>query len=212
MGPRHKNFAQKLLVPLWGLMVCGGMFQLQRYENTPNPGALPPAQFPGELSSLRKPECPTLLIFVHPWCPCSTATIGELERLVARLNPEVLIHVVFWHPDGLTTNWHESALWRQACRLPRINLIDDVGCIFTQRFGVMTSGQTVLYDASGRLQFAGGITMARGHAGDNSGSDRVLSMAETTPMPGDRGPICCQVFGCPLQEAENRTATLESKR
>ena len=212
MDPRHTAFASRLLVPLWGLMVCCGMFQLQQYANTPNLGALAPARYPEELSPLRKPDCSTLLVFVHPRCPCSTATIGELERLVARLNPEVLVHVVFWHPEGLPANWHETALWQQACRVPRINVIDDVGCVLTRRFGVLTSGQTVLYDAAGRLRFAGGITMARGHAGDNPGSDHVLSMAGTGPITGDTGPMCCQVFGCPLQEAENRAATLTSKK
>ena len=31
-----------------------------------------------------------------------------------------------------------------------------------------TSGETMLYDASGRLVFAGGITGSRGHGGDNA--------------------------------------------
>ena len=62
-------------------------------------------------------------------------------------------------------------------------LRDDDGAE-ARRFGAETSGQTLLYDARGALAFSGGITGARGHAGDNAGraslrrADSIASQAD----------------------------------
>jgi hypothetical protein len=53
--------------------------------------------------------------------------------------------------------------------------------------------------AAGVLRYSGGITGARGHAGDNAGL-RALTTALERPSPGVAGPV----FGCPL-EAEGRS-------
>ena len=61
-----------------------------------------------------------------------------------------------------------------------------------------TSGQVLLYQPSGRLAFSGGITPARGHSGDNPGSDAVLSLVRREARQADGVPVTCRVFGCPL--------------
>ncbi len=65
------------------------------------------------------------------------------------------------------------------------------------RFGAATSGQTLLYDASGRLLFSGGITPARGHAGDNDGSDALLELLSGGSGRHHQTPV----FGCSLRDA-----------
>jgi len=72
-------------------------------------------------------------------------------------------------------------------------LRDDDGLEAT-RFGVITSGQTVLYDPSGALLFSGGITGARGHAGDNAGRASLVSLLNQ----GKTDLSSTSVFGCPL--------------
>ncbi len=201
-----------LIIPLWGLLVCVGMFELYRYENTPNATASAPDQYPQDLRLVGKQPCPILLVFVHPLCPCSGSTIDKLERLVARLEPRILVSVVFWHPSDVGPRWHETALWRKAGNLRRVNVIDDTDAVMTRRFGVATSGQVLLYDSLGKLQFSGGITSARGHAGDNAGSDAVLSIVRTGNSPVDTTPRCCEVFGCSLYESKLQAPATESKR
>jgi hypothetical protein len=58
----------------------------------------------------------------------------------------------------------------------------------------MTSGQTVLYDNEGALLFSGGITGARGHAGDNAGRTSLVELLNR----GAAGRSRTSVFGCPL--------------
>ncbi len=70
---------------------------------------------------------------------------------------------------------------------------DDAGSE-ARRFGVETSGQTLLYDRRGTLIFSGGITGSRGHAGDNAGEAALVDLL--THGAADRHGS--NVFGCPL--------------
>jgi hypothetical protein len=64
-------------------------------------------------------------------------------------------------------------------------------------FGVAVSGQTLLYDAAGRLIFSGGITDARGHSGDNAGRGALVSLLNGRASTVTRTPV----FGCLLRGA-----------
>jgi hypothetical protein len=68
----------------------------------------------------------------------------------------------------------------------------------------------VLYDARGQLVFRGGITSARGHAGDNYGADAVAEFVNT----GVRSRSLTPVFGCSLlsSDAARRVAQEKSKQ
>jgi len=70
----------------------------------------------------------------------------------------------------------------------------DVDGVEARRFGVATSGSTLLYDAAGNLLFLGGITGARGHSGDNAGMSAVLAGIRTGCADPDQTPV----FGCSL--------------
>jgi hypothetical protein len=85
-------------------------------------------------------------------------------------------------------------LWRDAAAIPGVHPIEDIDGGEIRKFGAATSGQVLLYDASGRLQFNGGITASRGHAGDNDGRDAVASL-----LRSGRAPLhTAFVFGCSL--------------
>jgi hypothetical protein len=62
------------------------------------------------------------------------------------------------------------------------------------RFGASTSGQTILYNDSGRLVFNGGITAARGHEGPNDGQDAVIALLQNRAPRQTTTPA----FGCSL--------------
>ena len=67
-----------------------------------------------------------------------------------------------------------------------------------RRFGVETSGQTLLY-AGGSLAFSGGITGSRGHAGTNAGETALIALLTR----GDADRRGTSVFGCPLFASSN---------
>ena len=102
---------------------------------------------------------------------------------------------VFFYSPGKTENdWARSDLWDSAARIPGVRVLDDPDAAAARRFGARVSGQTLLYDAQGRLAFNGGITAFRGHVGDNDGRDAIVSVLDGE-NPHHRTTA---VFGCAL--------------
>ena len=95
-------------------------------------------------------------------------------------------------PPGLDSSWAKTDLWHSASSIPGVRVFMDHDGAEARRFGVATSGQALLYDAQGRLQFAGGITPGRGHAGDNAGSEAIVSRVKLHSAGRSDTPV----FGC----------------
>src|SRR5207248_2589033 len=112
---------------------------------------------------------PTLVMFLHPRCPCSRASLAELERLIAEVSPRPNIETLFIKPEGTAPDWEKTDLWRKASTILGVRVHTDSGGIEARRFHVETSGQVLLYGPDGKLKFQGGITLARGHEGDSPG-------------------------------------------
>lgn len=171
-----------------------GLWVLWSYENTPGSSAQPPLQWPADSHIQRQPDRATLVMLVHPHCPCTRASIGELAELMAHCQGRLTASVLFLKPAGFSEEWEQTDLWRSAANIPGVKvLIDDEG-VEARRFRAATSGQTMLYDAAGHLLFSGGITGSRGHSGDNAGRSAIVSLVNAGAT--DRAETF--VFGCPL--------------
>jgi len=182
---------------VWLGVVLAGTFLMVAYANTPGEAGTPPASWPDSSQLPRNPHRATLVMFIHPHCPCSRASIGELALLMAHCQDRVEAHVFFVKPAGMTTEWTQTDTWREAAQIPGVTVHRDDEGREARRFGAETSGTTELFDAKGRLVFDGGITAARGHYGDNTGLDAVqallfheLAAQTNTPVFG------CSLFGC----------------
>src|SRR5262249_26281829 len=140
------------------------------------------------------PNLPTLVVFAHPKCPCTRATISELSRIATRCPNQAQINVVFLKPVGSREDWEHTGLWRDAAAIPGVNVMTDVGGAMAAHFNVRTSGATLLYDKSGTRLFQGGITIARGHEGANAGSASIISLLNSDKQC----PLTTPVFGCSL--------------
>jgi hypothetical protein len=77
-----------------------------------------------------------------------------------------------------------------------VTVLRDDGGVEAARFGAHTSGAVLLYDAGGKLAFNGGITLARGHAGDSPGAERIAALVSG----GVPALAAAPVFGCALEE------------
>jgi hypothetical protein len=103
-------------------------------------------------------------------------------------------YVLFLKPEGFSEDWERTDLWRSAASIPGVTaMLDDQG-VEANRFHAATSGQTLLYDAAGVLLFSGGITVSRGHSGDNAGEAAIVSLVNS----GAADFTETSVFGCPL--------------
>jgi len=186
------------LIALWLFVVLGGSVLLWRYKSTPGPAGFAPAEWPTASRVERSPTLPTMIMFAHPHCPCSRASVGELAVVMSRASGGLVSHVLFNRPSSETEDWTDTDLWRSASAIPGVKVSVDVDGEEAHRFGASTSGHAVLYDARGRLVFAGGITNARGHAGDSEGRRAVLAFL----LQGARGRSQAPVFGCSLENPE----------
>lgn len=136
----------------------------------------------------------TLIMFAHPRCPCTRASLAELNRLLAQSNGRIAAHVFFFRPPGYPVDWTRTDLWRSAAAIPGVTVQDDVDDALARKFGAETSGYVLLYDTKGKLLFRGGITGSRGHAGDNIGETAIISLAMGQSTTVTQTPV----YGCSL--------------
>lgn len=196
-----------VLLAGWAVSVVLGFVVLMDYQNAPGRPAEPPAQWPTS-SALDAGDGArgTLVLFAHPRCPCTRATLSELERLLRHVQDRVATYVVFVQPDGYDRAWVRDHLWHRAAAMAAVQPVRDERGVEAQRFGAFTSGQVLYYDAQGRLRFAGGITGSRGHEGDNKGRQALRQLIQT----GAADRASTFVFGCALQRAPmNRWKSLQ---
>jgi hypothetical protein len=183
-----------LAATLWLGCAGVGLYLVWVYDNAPGVAAHAPQVWPLRTSLVRAADRPTLVLLAHPQCDCTRATLGELAEVLARTPEPPKTYVLFLRPTLFNAGWEQTSLWRTARSLPNVTVLRDDDGAEAQRFGAETSGQTLLYDERGTLAFSGGITGARGHAGDNAGRASLLALLSRTTTDR-RGS---NVFGCPL--------------
>jgi hypothetical protein len=191
---RLRGFGLVVAVGAWLALVGLGMKWILDYQTAPGEPANAPALWPDSTRVPRRPGEPSLVVFMHPHCPCTRATLGELGRILAHTPGGLRASAVFVVPPGLDPEWAKTDLWRSASHMARVDVILDRDGKEALRFGAKTSGQALLYDATGHLKFAGGITPGRGHEGDNAGSDAVVAFVEHSITERPDTPV----LGCTL--------------
>jgi hypothetical protein len=133
-------------------------------------------------------------MFAHPECPCTKASLDELSAVMTRITGQASVWVVFVRPPGVDDRWEDTELRRRAEAIAGVSVRTDLDGVEAERFGARVSGQVLVYDASGDLGFAGGITGSRGHVGDNIGRQRLLSFIESHTADAPTA----HVYGCEL--------------
>lgn len=184
-----------ILVWLCGL--CAGFGLIWAYQTTPGAVGVSPAHWPAQSALPRPAGRAALLMFLHPHCDCSRASLEQLRGILARSGNAVSARVLFVRPAGAASGWESSPLWQAASAIPGLATQLDADGLEAARFGAITSGHVVLYGADGRLLFAGGITGTRGHIGDNAGTERVLGLL----LHGRSDLPSARVYGCALGTA-----------
>jgi hypothetical protein len=186
------------------------MATLFTFDQTAGAVSAVPAQWPSGSAIKRPSRNGALLVFVHPYCSCTVATIHEIATLSAGAdsqNGRPSTTVLFYRPRN--SGWRPGSLWTKVAKeIPGAHPAWDDDGLEAMRFGARTSGYTLLYDAKGQLLFKGGVTGSRGHEGGNFGIDQLRASIDTG-RPAPRGAL---VFGCALADAGDPTAEEERER
>jgi hypothetical protein len=187
-----------LLVVVWIFAVCLGLHWLMAYKGKTGMVVHPSDHWlPNELIALSSNK-PLLVMFAHPKCPCTRASLEELALLAARAKDRFTAAVVFYEPTNFSREWSRTPLIEKARSIPGVQVVFDEEGKLAKQFAVETSGQTMVYSLSGQLLFSGGITGSRGHLGDNAGCEAVLEILSGSSglRNGDSAPV----FGCEIFE------------
>jgi hypothetical protein len=182
----------------WLVLVLTGSGLLWRYKATPGTPGSPPATWPSESRIAPSPDLPTLVMFAHPMCPCTRASLDELEVLVSGAQASVRAYVLFVKPDDVGDDYDVTNYWARVEQIPGVVPRIDEGGREADRFGSVTSGHVLLYSPGGRLLYSGGITGARGHAGDNQGRRALIALLRHGAPRSERQPV----FGCSLEDPQ----------
>ncbi|HLO97235.1 MAG TPA: hypothetical protein VK171_01460 [Fimbriimonas sp.] len=172
----------------WALSILSAGASLHFYEVTPSTNQIAP-------QTLREPSrTNTLLVFAHPKCPCTVATLKCLEEL-HQVHPEIQVELALVIPpnspklfeDGPSSEWQASHRWAK-------RTIDRNGTL-AKSLGAIASGHTFLFEEKGDVVFAGGITRARGVVGESTALRDLI-----TCINGKQsfGLSRHDVFGCSL--------------
>lgn len=184
---------------LWAAAASTGMLQLLRYESIAGPTGAPPPEWPADSRIARNRNRAQLVMFAHPRCPCTRASLRELEQVMTVCQGLADASVLFLKPhhvgqEGAGQEWEKTDLWRSASEIPGVRVQADEDGQERERFRVQTSGHVLLYDAAGKLAFSGGITPSRGHSGENAGRTIIAQLLRDERPPRSN----TLVFGCPL--------------
>jgi len=184
------------LIVVWFVSVGAVFAGVAVYKGTPGDPAGPaPLVFPDAPPLERAEGERKLLVFLHPRCACSHATLAELERLLVGAPRQGLsVDLIFLLPEGEDEGFADTALHRKASRIPRSRSHLDRGGALAARFGAGTSGHTLFYDEAGALRFSGGITPSRGHEGASQGGQRLATLLHGGLPDGDESAV----YGCRL--------------
>ena len=195
MALRYRGLALKIVaVVLWGAAVMCGLAYAWRYELTPGNGASPRSRWPAGSACTLATDRPTLVMFVHPQCPCSRASLQELALLMTHCRDRIDAQVLFLQDPLKKVDWTRSDLWASAVNIPGVAARIDAGAAEQRCFGAGVSGEVFAYLPSGELLFHGGITAGRGHAGDNAGR----AALESFLSGGEMAVRATPVYGCSL--------------
>lgn len=175
-----------------------GGYTLTDYANRPgSQGAIPhDLTFLDFVNS--SPLQGTLILSVHPHCPCTVATVRELSRLRSRFSRPVTIISYIYCPTTEADAWTNSSITETLRRIPGAALVIDRGGASMHELGTRTSGQVLYYDQSGKLVFSGGITSSRGHEGMCPAATDLLQRINGDEDSYVRWPV----FGCAVFSSE----------
>jgi len=183
-----------VFVGVWFAAAVFGISSLHKYSSTPAPSDPPRGNWPLASAIVPCSTKSTFVIFLHPHCPCSRASVAAMNEIMNTFPNSAEFHAVFVRPAGVNADWLQSDLY-QACkgndRL--VTSIDDNG-VEAVKFGAKASGQTYIYDANHQLAFSGGLTSGRGM--EEKGEER--KMVASALIKRQNSPLHSPTFGCAL--------------
>jgi hypothetical protein len=117
-----------------------------------------------------------------------------LAKILSRAPNASDVTVLMYKPASEPDGWLHGTLFDE-CRRMNCQVRPDPDGRLAASLGSLTSGQVLLYAADGTLRYQGGITVSRGHEGDNVGEEAVIEILRGSHASHKSMPV----FGCPIR-------------
>ena len=194
--------SKRIVFTVWVATLIWGVFLSADFQLAPAPAEFTPdlgaaSVFPESVDLEHSHDRPILIMFLHPFCPCSHASLSEFVNVLAESKHPYQAHILFYVSSKFTQRVEDTRLWRQATGASQVTVHLDTDGEIARKFGALTSGSVVVYDTAGRLAFAGGVTRSRGDIGKNLGTDAVSIRLKG----GNHVCALRPVYGCPLMRS-----------
>jgi hypothetical protein len=206
MQPRSDMVIVTVALLAWGSMIAGGTLIFRNYESIPGPAALTSEEWPSNSVIPFSPGRINIVVLAHPRCPCTRASLNELQALLGRCQFRTATHVLFWMPCKAGDEWRRTDLWQLADRIPGVQTHADEEGTEAMRFGAMTSGHIMIFRGNGTRIFSGGLTTERGRSGDGTVATAICQLINQENLSRPERPV----FGCPLFDAPSCDVGIES--
>lgn len=183
---------------LWSFIIVVGSASLEAYEHLPAHQLKASQVWPE--TTLKRGAGNTLVMFAHPRCPCTRASLHQLQKLLGAISSRPLCYVVFLKPPGWDDKQLDTDIFRTAKQIAGVETVFDEGGAIARSFASTTSGDTFLFGPGGGLIFRGGITASRGDESDCASYELLANAMEKTPITDKLAQT--PVFGCSLVNSQ----------
>jgi hypothetical protein len=198
MPNKRRNVAIWAAAIVWLAGIAYGSAAMWQFQRKAGDNAAAPVYWPQSSRLALAKNGPTVVMFAHPRCPCTRASVSQLRELLSGSKAKPgSVYVLVLRPNEFPEGWEKTDVWRNAASIPGVTVLSDLDGIEAARLGAITSGQTLVYDTAGKLVFRGGVTALRGEVGDSLGSRSLEAVLTGNAPPSD----VTSVFGCPIREA-----------
>ncbi len=183
-----RRFATVFAVLLWVLCLSYGFDRAMRWESTPGASG----NAPTHIDLDRKDSRWLLVMVAHTECPCTKASLANLQRILAQYPNQITCRILFCGPQAYAHSPAKNISLAESIEGVSLEFISEQQA--ANQYGAATSGQVYLYSPERKLMYSGGITLGRNAEGDCAGVSAVGSLIET-----GGGDSSLPVFGCALQ-------------
>jgi hypothetical protein len=192
---------------IWIATVTVGAVAMLRHEFDGQAEVHAPAAWPSELGVFNPAgRALSLVMVAHPDCPCTRASIAQLERLLAQSAGQTQAIVFVYQMPGVSRDELQNEdFWKRLEQIANLRPIADPAGAIAERLGADVSGSAAAYDREGKLRFQGGLTASRGHEGPSFALEhlRALALGQRTPSAG---VASTPAFGCRFSKIETEGA------
>src|SRR5258706_2856559 len=103
--------------------LVAGLAVLWRFEQTPGRSATIEAAWPAASRLVSDPRSPTLVMFAHPRCACTRASLANLRALIGPFTGRLVAYVAFMRPHEAGPEWLETGTLAHRSSIPDVAVV-----------------------------------------------------------------------------------------